>query len=173
MVSIRAFGKGTLSSLPSPKPPGFFILVPCGFEWVATSISVRTGWMPKNSPRRARRTRRTEFDPSCSIRNQSFRQPHRDASASSSSLCNAFLMRSLRLCERHKLFLSPVRCTHSSRKDRQEILVFTLCVLRALGGESFCFARRRDWWNGLLYPLETTKSLYSPSRKPCVAVYFV
>ncbi len=33
----------------------------------------------------------------------------------------------------------------SRHQDRQGILVFTLCVLRALGGESFCFARLAEY----------------------------
>jgi len=52
----------------------------------------------------------------------------------------------------------------SRHQDHRGILVFTLCVLRALGGESFCFARRRDWWNSLRYPLETRRNLKKTKR---------
>ena len=102
-----------------------------------------------------------------------------------------FPWRSLRLCERMLLlflvthyllllhvfargtsfssrqFVALIQAAKVSRhQDRQGILVFTLCVLRALGGESFCSAsglasqpaRRRDWWNSLRYPLETTRN---------------
>ena len=55
----------------------------------------------------------------------------------------------------------------SRYQDRQGILVFTLCVLRALGGESFCCARRRDWRNSLRYPLETARS---PNSQPVCTV---
>jgi len=53
-----------------------------------------------------------------------------------------------------------VALTQAAKVSRhQGILVFTLCVLRALGGENFCFARRRDRRNSLRYPLETARRL--------------
>ena len=139
------------------------------FEWVVSSHFGSCGTDAKeNSPRRARRTRRMEFD------ELSKRVPGNWAqdcwSRPMSSAFNSFV---LFVSFVVKPFCTSARGTSfssrpfvaftqaakvSRHQDRQGILVFTLCVLRALGGESFCFARRRDWWNSLRYPLETARS---------------
>jgi hypothetical protein len=51
------------------------------------------------------------------------------SSCSLASTCLPLFSVSLRLCERHKLFLSPVRCTHSSRKDREGVQLNITLVL--------------------------------------------
>ncbi len=71
-----------------------------------------------------------------------------------------FSWRSLRLCERHKPFLSPAHC-HSLKPPRSlrracfisahgySPSVAVLCVLRVLSGESFCLAGGRGLRNSL------------------------
>ena len=69
------------------------------------------------------------------------------------------LARSLHSTQVTKVSRHPVSRHKVSRyQGRQGILVFTLCVLCALGGENFYCARRRDWLSSLRYPLETARS---------------
>jgi hypothetical protein len=49
---------------------------------------------------------------------------------------------SLRLCERHKLLLSPVYYTHSSRKDRQGVQLHITLVLGLSRTSSFSLDKR-------------------------------
>ena len=74
-------------------------------------------------------------------------------------------LRSLRLCERHKdLTAEGAEIAEKGHDSWISNIFFSLpvsiflCVLRALSGESFCFARRRDCWNSLRFPLETARN---------------
>ena len=53
--------------------------------------------------------------------------------------------RSLRLCERYKPFLSPVRFTHSSRQERKGILCYCFCFLGVLWCARLSLADLVDW----------------------------
>ena len=71
----------------------------------------------------------------------------------------------LRLCERHKdLTAEGAEIAEKGHDSWISNIFFSLpisvflCVLRALGGESFCLARIKAWWNSLRYPLETARS---------------
>jgi len=160
------------------------------FERVVTSNFGLYGTDTKeNSPRRARRTRRMEFDklsnrvlgsaikvhrelardcwsrPMSSAFNPSGGVVNRTGYYTPQVLFVSFVVKQFYASARGTSFPSRpfVALTQAAKvsrhQDHRGILVFTLCVLRALGGESFCFARRRDWWDSLRYPLETRKNL--------------
>jgi len=98
------------------------------FEWVVSHFGSCGTDAKENSPRRARRTRRVEFNElanrvvDCALKVLSQLDPELLELPYEQCLSPLRALRVLRggtilcPCESHKPFLSPVRCTHSSRK---------------------------------------------------------